>query len=765
MKGYWHFAAIAAAMSVLTILFENYWFVVGFFLWLFYLFYDDRLRKVPLLLSLIGCLLFFAHIPLISTDDSHIDTFSPSDSLSGEIIAPIHSTHQKIDFLFRDNQSKTKLLILYFPDEQDPHNLLEMNPSMKLGATCVIEGQPELPDPRTNPGQFDYRHFLLTKGVTHQLVVDSLDDIECTGSSFLQRIYKIRMNLITLVEKSMSKDTAAWLNALVLGDDSLIDDATVELFQKWGLSHILAISGLHVGLIVALIYFILIKLNLFTKEKAQWVMIFFLPFYALIAGGEPSVWRASTMVLIFIILNKTKLRFSVTDTLSIVFLLLILFDKYIVYHIGFQLSFIVTFGLIISRKWLSITKSSLLQVLKISFVSQMMIVPLQIAYFSTFQPLSIILNLIIVPYFSLFVIPFMFILIIGTIILPPFITHIFDRLFIPINDTILSLIEFIDNIADFPLIIGTFPLGAVIIYYVLFFVFMALLQKEKLLQAFQYGCALTLLIICLAIRPYFSPTGIVTMLDMGQGDAFVIELPYRKGVIFMDAGARFSFQDMEATDSVYKEVIKPYLYSRGINHIDAIILSHEDLDHIGSVPFMVKELNVDQVIISNYYEITDQEAIDWRKNKVTIERAALGEQIEVGGQAFQVLSPAEKRATENENSLMLYTVIGGKSWLFTGDATGGEEKDLLKGFQHLSLDVLKVGHHGSNTSTDPSFIEQTKPGFALISAGENNRYGHPTAEVIETLEASGVTILRTDRDGAVQYRFKHDKGTFYKFVP
>jgi competence protein ComEC len=766
VKGYWHFAAIAATMSILTVLFDSYWFVFGFFLWLSYLYYDRRLGKLPFFISLASFLLFSLHIPPITANDSQTDTFPPSNSsLSGKIVSPIHFTDQKIDFILEDDQSNSKLLIVYFPEKQTPRNVLEINPSLKYGASCVMAGQPELPDTSTNPGQFDYRHYLLTKGITHQLIVDSLDDINCTGSSLLHRIYKGRISLITRTEERLSNDTAAWLNALVLGDDSLIDDETIELFQKWGLSHILAISGLHVGLIVALIYFILIKLNLFTKEKAQWVMIFFLPFYALIAGGEPSVWRASTMVLIFIILNKTKMNFSVTDTLSVVFLLLIGFDKYIVYHIGFQLSFMVTFGLILSRKWLSTPDSTMVQVLKISFVSQMMIVPLQIAYFSTFQPLSILLNFIIVPYFSLFVIPFMFILMLITIAFPMTLSRMLDHLFVPINNTAISLIEAIDRLVDYPMVIGSFPVWAALIYYVLFFVFMSFLQQKKLLQAFQYGCALSVVIICLAIRPYLSPTGTVTMLDMGQGDAFVIELPYRKGVIFMDAGARFSFQNMEATDGVYKKVIKPYLYSRGIHKIDAIILSHEDLDHIGSVPFMVKGLEVDQIFISNFYEISEQEASDWRENNVMVERVASGEQIEVGGQQFQVLSPTEKRATENENSLMLYTVFGGKSWLFTGDATVNEEKDLRRVLPHLSVDVLKVGHHGSNTSTDPKFIDEIKPQFALISVGKNNMYGHPKQEVMETLLTHHITVLRTDQDGAVQYQFNRDDGTFYKFVP
>lgn len=338
MKGYWHFTAISVAMGILTIIFNSNWFIVGFFLWLFYLYYLKRLGKIPILLSLAFYLLFLLHIaPPADIDNTDPNSFSPLNQLTGKVISPIHTSPDKVEFLFEDNPDKSKILILFFPDKKTQSPPLDENPTIKYGATCVINGKAELPNESRNPGEFDYRNYLLSEGITHQLIVNSLDDITCSGSGFLHRIYKIRTNLITHVEKSISKGTAAWLNALVLGDDSLIEDDTVELFQRWSLSHILAISGLHVGLVVGLIYFLLIKLNLLTKERAQWIMIFFLPIYAIIAGGEPSVWRASTMVLIFIILNKLKLKFSVTDTLSIVFLLLIIFDNSIVYHVGFQL--------------------------------------------------------------------------------------------------------------------------------------------------------------------------------------------------------------------------------------------------------------------------------------------------------------------------------------------------------------------------------------------------------------------------------------------
>ncbi|PAV28999.1 DNA internalization-related competence protein ComEC/Rec2 [Virgibacillus profundi] len=761
MKGYWHFTAISVAIGFLSLYFNSYWALGSLLIWLFYLYYSERLGKVTIILSLAFTLFFITYIPII--DDEAVENYPPeANQLTGRIIGNINATSEKIDFILHDNSSETKLLVFYFPDKEE-YNPIENHPDIKHGATCVIHGKIELPDRSRNPGQFDYRNYLLTKGITHQIIVDSLAEVQCEGSSFLNRIFMTRKFLLKHVEKNVSKETAAWLSALVLGNDSLLNEETVELFQRWSLSHILAISGLHVGLVVAFIYFLLIKLNLFTKEKAEWIMILFLPVYALIAGGEPSVWRASTMVLIFILLSKSKLNFSGTDILSIVFILLIFFDKYIVYHVGFQLSFIVTFGIILSKKWIFTSSSSLLQVLKISFVAQMMILPLQLAYFSTFQPLSILLNVIIVPYFSFIVIPLMFLL----LIFSPFsvVTSVFDAVFIQVHQQVLYFVEWIDRVLNFPWIIGPLPVLLALLYYFLFFIFMNKLQKEQLKQAFKYGFGITVLIMCFAIRPYLSPVGTITMLDIGQGDAFVMELPYRKAVIFIDAGARFTFEDMEPTDNVYKQVIKPYLYSRGISHVDALFLTHEDIDHVGSVSYMIEELNIEKIVTSNIYELSDETKLFWKKNDIELLQVERNDNLMIGDQSIHVLAPYKNNGSANENSLVLHTNLGGKDWLFTGDIGVDEEKEILRTYPNLTVDILKVAHHGSNTSTDRKFVNQLKPAYGLISVGETNSYGHPNPVVIETLQSGEVHVLRTDLDGAVQFRFKNGDGSFYKFLP
>jgi len=766
MKGYWHFPAIAALIAFICMYFEFPLLFIGLLMWLAYLYYDGRLLKLSFILSVASFFFFYFFLPPITTAEPETQTQKPSTerhSFIGEISQPVSYTDEKIEFVLTENTSKQSILVVYFPEKEVPYHETDQ---LKFGASCVVEGEIELPNTSRNPGQFDYQNYLLMNDVTYQLVVDSLEELNCSGEDFPEMIYDLRNQLISHVKASTSKDISQWLNGIVFGDDSGLDEETAELFERWGLTHIIAISGLNMGIIVAMTYFVLVKMNILTKEKAAWLLVFMLPVYALVAGGEPSVWRASLMVVAFILLHKLKVRLSVTDVISIVFLLLLFFDKYIIYQVGFQLSFVVTFGLLLSRKWFMQTNAAWIQVLQVTFVSQIMIIPLQFAYFFTFQPLSILINVLIVPYFSIFVIPLMYITVLVSFLPQVFIQFI-ELFFIPIHDTVISFIAFVDDHFYFPWMIGDFPFSFAVIYYCLFFVFMHMLQSQKKTQAFISGCLLTLVITILALRPYLSPYGTVTMLDIGQGDAFVIELPHRQGVIMIDAGARVSFDDgeTETTDSVYKQIIEPFLQANGIQKIDALFLTHEDKDHVGSVPYLTENIETDTIFVSDYYEMTEEGKQIIRENDIQLKRIGAGNKINIKDQVFYVLAPSENHGTVNENSLVLHTNLGGSNWLFTGDIAKEQEREVIQTFPSISADVLKIAHHGSNTSTDPHFLEHTAPEAALISVGENNMYGHPAQEVIDLLEEDDVFILRTDLHGAVQYRFHQNKGTFYTYLP
>ncbi len=230
-------------------------------------------------------------------------------------------------------------------------------------------------------------------------------------------------------------------------------------------------------------------------------------------------------------------------------------------------------------------------------------------------------------------------------------------------------------------------------------------------------------------------------------------------------GATVTFPDFTPTDKVYNQVIQPYLYGQGITKIDAVFISHEDLDHYGSIVYALEDMQIEEIIISPFYEIEPKIDIQWLQQDIPVTRMAYNETITRRGQTFQAVGPKNNQYDANENSLVLFTQLGGKDWLFTGDIGKDREKEIIAAYPSLTLDVLKVGHHGSNTSTDPSFIQQINPDYALISVGRNNSYGHPTNEVIDTLTSEEIIIYRTDEHGAVQYFFtEDDDGEFQPFI-
>lgn len=757
MKGYWHLPAFAILGSALTIIFQSYIFILFYGVWVAYLFIKKRIQAFHLFLSLVFLLVFLFHMPQIKIpEESH--WLLQAEQYTGVIDSPPIFTDDYMRITIKENHSKEKINIHYFLNgEKDDIDLS----TIKYGATCQVNNSVELPSSSSNPGQFNYQKYLLQQGISFETTLSSIEDISCQGKHPLDIVYSFRNYLLQYTSELLSYDTASWLQALVLGSDAHLPKDVIELFNRWSLSHILAISGLHVGLVTGILYMGLVKLNITTKETAQWLIIFFLPIYALLAGGAPSVWRASLMGLVFLVLSKFNIKHSVTDVISLIFISLIAMDPYIIYHIGFQFSFLVTFGLLLSRDWLLHTSSPFWQLLKISFISQMVITPLQIYYFYYFQPLSIIVNSLIVPYFSLFVIPAMFLLLILSPLLPKF-ALIFDKFFTFIHDIILSMIYGIDYLFDYAWIIGKISLVTIVVYYIALNMMMAYLENRRFNRAFYVSLFIVGLFVFISLQPYLSEKGRVTMLDIGQGDAFVIELPYRKGVILIDAGASFSFKDFKPSERVYSQIIQPYFYYRGITDIDAIIVSHEDIDHNGSIPFIVEDFNVEKLVVSEPYELNKSEKELIKEGKISIKRVSYDEQFLIGNHIFHVLSPEKEFHDENDNSLVVYTSLGKLDWLFTGDISKNVERQILAKSRELEVDVLKVAHHGSKTSTDKNFVDQINPKYAFISVGRNNSYGHPSKEVLKALKKS--IILRTDKDGAVQYNFYGDQYDIERFL-
>lgn len=674
--------------------------------------------------------------------------------LSLTIISEVEQTPHTIQMVGKLNSSTTneKILLVLFndPDEKDQHIPL----TWKHGAECKVVGERVPIENARNPGQFDYREYMAAKKIYSKLELDNYSSITCEGSSWFSYGYDFRNLIINSVNENVDPIAFKWMAALIFGEKQYLDEEILTFFQNFNLSHLLAISGLHVGLTITGLYFFLYRTGVATKEGAKVLIIIFLPLYAFLAGAAPSVLRATLMAGIVMLLTFLKWKVPLTDILSLVALFLLILSPSYLDHVGFQFSFLVTMSLILSFPLLKRTENPIALSALISFISQFSILPLQLYYFFEFNPLSLFANLLLVPYFSFLVIPFLMMLLLCSFVLPQISLHL-SKTLLPVHTSFLSFLETHSDMFDIQWVVGEIHRSFIIVYLVLFIIMMRLWIKQKLGFAFAAGVASVGVVMVYCVLPYISPYGRVTMLDVGQGDSFVIELPYRRGVIMIDAAGPPVFTSDESKTA--EQIILPYLKSRGIFKLDAIIITHEDTDHSGSVKTLVNEMEVGNLVVSLYYP-----KIETVENVV---RVKAGEQLVIADQNFNLLHPYEDTGDANDNSIVLTITLGGLEWIFTGDASAEIEKLLTKKGSNIKADVLKVGHHGSHTSTSENWVKQVSPSVAFISAGLDNRYGHPHEEVVERLSAQGVVLFSTPDHGAVHYDFSSERGTFSSFLP
>ena len=220
---------------------------------------------------------------------------------------------------------------------------------------------------------------------------------------------------------------------------------------------------------------------------------------------------------------------------------------------------------------------------------------------------------------------------------------------------------------------------------------------------------------------------------------------------------------------VGRDTVVPFLKSKGITTLDKLIITHGDSDHAGGAEAVLNELKVKELVLPDLLERSELEEKLIKlatEKRIKIRFVQKGDQWKIENQSFTILSPNEGTSSnKNNSSIVLYTEMGGLRWLFTGDLEEEGEKTLIAEYPDLKIDVLKVGHHGSQTSSSDLFLDVLSPKLAIISAGKNNRFNHPHQDVLDALEKRKIKILRTDLSGAITYKFVKETGTFYVHCP
>lgn len=289
-----------------------------------------------------------------------------------------------------------------------------------------------------------------------------------------------------------------------------------------------------------------------------------------------------------------------------------------------------------------------------------------------------------------------------------------------------------------------------------FITFLIFLCWEK--RYFKIVFFFTMLFFLSAKLSNFPFSGEVSMIDVGQGDSILIQLPRNKGNYLIDTGGQIAFpkedwQKRKHPFSIGQDLLTPVLKSKGIAKLDKVFITHAHADHMGALKELATEIKIKRIYFAKNAAKKKilQEAL-LKLQDIPVMELEKGDQIGGKDYRFQVLSPYREVSNTNNNSLVLKVKLGGLVWLFTGDAEKEIEQELLE-TEDIQADVLKVGHHGSKTSSTRAFIEKVNPNFALISCGVKNRFGHPNTETLVTLQKKNVQILRTDQNGMIVYHF------------
>ncbi len=717
------------------------------------------------------CILIFCIFSVTSKwiDKNNQTSLTGEEStFTGEIASPPKIDGNQISFIYKLS-SNEKVQLFYYTKTQTEKDSLS---KLKVGMDCKLKGSLNVPSKATNEYAFNYLHYLYKRHIHWVLSpVESALTSCVTPTLHHYALERWRTSQLEFIKQNFPEISIGIVQALIFGERSEISRSVEMHFQAFGIIHLLAISGLHVSLIITVVFYCLIRVGI-SREKSFLILILMLPIYMVISGAAPSVIRAC-LVTMFVLLS---LRFSAVivpiDALSIAYLLMLFFNPYYVTDVGFQLSFLVSFSLIVSsQSILSHYKNRFVQVLIVTSIAQISSLPIMYYYFYEISILSLPLNVFMVPLVSVVILPLSFLSYFSYLLFEP-LGVVLGYLLSKLLSFIYFLLEYAYSSFTLTLTFGRPPLWIVLAYCAaIIFLFKTWEQRSKLILSI--GMLVTTLLVHSGL-PYLSNSGYITMIDVGQGDSILIELPYRKAVYLIDTGGTLNFnkekwEQREVESNVGRDVIVPYLKAKGIRSLDKLIITHGDLDHIGgALAILQSSVNVHELVVGEGKtedEAADEVYTEAIKKKIPITKVKAGDKWSIDKYKFYVLGPSGGEESENNRSIVLYSILGGYKWLFTGDLELEGEQQLLDRFPKLRADILKIGHHGSKTSTSAQLLETLKPKLALISVGKSNRFGHPHNEVISLLLKNRIRVLRTDQHGTITYKFIVNKGTFKWMFP
>ncbi|UMT74738.1 DNA internalization-related competence protein ComEC/Rec2 [Staphylococcus roterodami] len=531
--------------------------------------------------------------------------------------------------------------------------------------------------------------------------------------------------------------------ALITGDTKLIREKYLDQVKNLGIYHLHAVSGSHIAAIVFLIYQPLIRLNI-PIIIIKTFTVFILVLFAEYTNFAPSAVRAIIMTCIILIIPN-QIRFNGINLLSTAFTIMFISNPLIIFDVGFQFSFIISFCIILLLPFIQ-RLSKIQSLLVITFVAQLASFIISIPYFHQLQWIGFVTNLIFFPYYSMILFPLSIIFFIVshfTIELTPL--NYLINLSFDFHNWLLYLFSKINPTNFLIPQINTWTLVVLIIciFYILW-----LIANRKFKLTFIYTLVLFLLLLVFPTNQHHK----ITMLNVGQGDSILYEAGNNQNVL-IDTGGKVITDNAQNNFSISKYHILPTLNERGINKLEYLILTHPHNDHIGEVEYIMSHLKIKYLVIysSSYNDkmLLSLSNLSKRYNVKLLDARQVGD-FRIGESDFTFLN-SYIQGSQDKNEYSIVTLINyhNKKVLLMGDATKNNEEILLKKYHLPKVDILKVGHHGSKTSSSAQFIEAVQPNISLISSGKNNIYRLANKEVINRLKSFHSQIYDSKYNGQV----------------
>ena len=685
------------------------------------------------------------------------------------------------------NNSNEDIGILCYMDEND---------EPMLGSTVIVEGEISSFKEARNPAGFDQRSYYYTLGFDFQMKNAKLINESNEYSVYHEKLYRIRRRMEMVLDEYMQEKDASIIKAMLLGNKSQIDKDSKQLYQKSGIAHILAISGLHISLIGMGIYKLLRKIKIPVTISAV-ISVAFMLVYGDMAGMSSSAYRAILMFAIKLGAVVLRRTYDMMTALSIAAVGILAEQPLYLYNAGFLLSFGAIIGIscileviktdkkqmLSNRADKSLfhtillfkekIKSGILESLGASLSIFIIQFPIMLCFYYEFPVYSFLLNLVIIPAMGLVLVLGIACIIFGSLPLLVFGKGIAGIAALGCH-TLLSIFE---KLCDISLglcgsewIVGRPKNHKIVIYYImiLFMVMVYSIYKHncdkfvdekvvvynRILGIFKYIWVAA----AVMILTYKSYDGLgITFLDVGQGDGIWIETDTGNHYL-IDAGST-------SEKSLGKYTLIPYLKYTGTSRLEAVFLTHLDEDHISGVIELLEsdeKINIGRIVIAEAAirdEAYDKLVESCRIKNVPIVYAKTGDILQDGELKIEVLHPQKDYAANDRNgySLVMKLEYGEFHAFFTGDVEAdGEDIATNELPPNWHCDLYKAAHHGSNTSNTEESLDILRPKLAVISCGENNRYGHPHKETLERLSRVGTNVLRTDELGAIEIRVEED---------